>query len=47
MVIQLIELIIGTDEFVELTGNKVSGFEIFLARHNLMIEKNNIIWNSY
>jgi len=50
--IELVQLLIGTDKLVKLTSFKISGFEIrifwtFLARHNLMIEKNSIIWNSY
>ena len=47
MRIQVVQLFAGIDQLVKLTGNEVSSVEIFLTRHRLMIEKNNIIWNSY
>ncbi len=45
--IEFVQLLAGADKLIKLASFEISGFGIFLARHNLMIEKNNIIWNSY
>ncbi len=47
MVIKVVQLLTGTDKLAKLTSIEVSSIEVILVRHNLMIEKNNIIWNSY